>query len=197
MAHQSLNLTPKKPYPFTTHPTHALSSPFSREVNCVRAQTTSLESSPPWCSPSVNSSSLVIPIVVSITEPLPRPSSMIARTTSLEKKQKQETHLRARIVADVPLYPSVPAALCFPLPVGPSPICSLLPLVLFLGLLSFLVQITEHRTKGGEAKERPARRTDTAVKSCRRNALHLHSGFFLSGTCILFVAAVFTYFNLG
>nr|XP_025637049.1 uncharacterized protein LOC112732517 isoform X2 [Arachis hypogaea] len=134
---------------------------------------------------------------------------MIARTTSLEKKQKQETHLRARIVADVPLYPSVPAALCFPLPVGPSPICSLLPLVLFLGLLSFLVQITdfnlvnimiflldlvsifggcfrscqEHRTKGGEAKERPARRTDTAVKSCRRNALHLHSGFFLSEYC--------------
>ncbi|XLR06963.1 hypothetical protein S83_034901, partial [Arachis hypogaea] len=37
-----------------------------------------------------------------------------------------------------------------------------------------------HRTKGGEAKERPARRTDTAVKSCRRNAPHLHSGSFLS-----------------
>ncbi|XP_052116245.1 uncharacterized protein LOC107482564 isoform X2 [Arachis duranensis] len=36
------------------------------------------------------------------------------------------------------------------------------------------------RTKGGEAKERPARRTDTAVKSCRHNALHLHSGSFLS-----------------
>ncbi|RYR63532.1 hypothetical protein Ahy_A04g021344 isoform C [Arachis hypogaea] len=50
-------------------------------------QTTSLESSPPWCSPSVNSSSLVIPIVVSITEPLPRPSSMIAHTTSLEESK--------------------------------------------------------------------------------------------------------------
>ncbi|XLR11744.1 hypothetical protein HN51_048479 [Arachis hypogaea] len=39
------------------------------------------------------------------------------------------------------------------------------------------------RTKGGEVKERPARRIDTAVKSCRRNALHLHSGFFLSEYC--------------
>ncbi|RYR63530.1 hypothetical protein Ahy_A04g021344 isoform D [Arachis hypogaea] len=84
-------------------------------------QTTSLESSPPWCSPSVNSSSLVIPIVVSITEPLPRPSSMIAHTTSLVKNQiwdlfstshkqkrsrnkKHTSALRARIVADVPLY---------------------------------------------------------------------------------------------
>ncbi|RYR63531.1 hypothetical protein Ahy_A04g021344 isoform E [Arachis hypogaea] len=62
-------------------------------------QTTSLESSPPWCSPSVNSSSLVIPIVVSITEPLPRPSSMIAHTTSLgQKGVKQRKGLQDALI---------------------------------------------------------------------------------------------------
>ncbi|XLU34137.1 hypothetical protein S245_070203, partial [Arachis hypogaea] len=70
-----------------------------------------------------------------------------------EKGQREETHLRARIVAAVPLYPSVSATLRFSLP-----------------------------DKRGEAKVRPARCIGTAVKSCRRNALHFHFGSFLSGS---------------
>nr|XP_025604198.1 uncharacterized protein LOC112695886 isoform X2 [Arachis hypogaea] len=73
--------------------------------------------------PSVNSSSLLLPIAVSITEPLFLPLTLsrirfallifLART---QKGQRCKTHLRVPIFAAVPLRPSVPAASRFPLP---------------------------------------------------------------------------------
>ncbi|RYR52004.1 hypothetical protein Ahy_A06g026937 isoform C [Arachis hypogaea] len=89
-----------------------------------KGRTTSLGVLAAVMLPSVNSSSLLLPIAVSITEPLFLPLTLsrirfallifLART---QKGQRCKTHLRVPIFAAVPLRPSVPAASRFPLPV--------------------------------------------------------------------------------
>ncbi|XP_025604197.1 uncharacterized protein [Arachis hypogaea] len=138
--------------------------------------------------PSVNSSSLLLPIAVSITEPLFLPLTLsrirfallifLART---QKGQRCKTHLRVPIFAAVPLRPSVPAASRFPLPrlcfvgnaenimkeAGPVSMTFDIPMyhALRLQARDLISKITEERNSIIDQNKKPQQELDPRAKN--------------------------------